>query len=99
MFESASFVNGTVRIIGPFYEDIKIPMKDFIKNSVPSLVIALVIILVWEIYLRIFSPQVGESIYSNGISLTMPDKELGFVLAPNGLNIHYNREFYPDYKK
>lgn len=55
-------------------------------------------ILVWEIYLRIFSPQLEESIYNNGISMTMPDKELGYVLAPNTLDIHYNREFYPDYK-
>ena len=73
-------------------------MKDFIKNSAPSLLIALVIILVWEIYLQLFSPQVGENIYNNGISMMLADKELGFVLAPNALNIHYNREFYPDYK-
>lgn len=73
-------------------------MKDFVKNSAPSLLIAFVIILVWEFYLQIFSPQLGESIYNNGISMTKPDQELGYVLNPNTLDIHYNREFYPDYK-
>ena len=73
-------------------------VREFTKTSRTILLTALLLSLSLEILLRFVFPQIEQSIYTNGIPLSMLDTELGSVPNPNAHAIHWNPEFSPDYE-
>jgi lysophospholipase L1-like esterase len=70
----------------------------FLKDSAITVFIGLLMLLLFEGAIRIFSPQTQETIYENNESLGIQDRQLGYAYRPGAKSRVTGPEFSVEYK-